>query len=65
MMPQAPETFYRAGFPHKSSVYEIKIELGGIAGVIAPVIGKQPPNIYMSIESGQVPAFSARNGALV
>jgi hypothetical protein len=64
MMPQAPVTFYRAGFPHKAAVYEIKLELGGIAGVIAPVIGKQPPNIYMSIESGQVPAFLRETGPL-
>lgn len=64
IMPQAPETFYRAGFPHKAAVYEIKIELGGIAGVIAPVIGKQPPNFFMSIESGQVPAFLRESGPL-
>ncbi len=64
IMPQAPETFYLAGFPHKSSVYEIKIELGGIAGVIAPVIGKQPPNIFMSLESGQLPAFLRETGPL-
>jgi hypothetical protein len=64
MMPQAPETFYRAGFPHKAAVYEIKIELGGIAGVIAPVISKQPPNIFMSIERGQLPAFLRETGPL-
>ena len=64
IMPQAPETFYLAGTPRKAMVYEIKIELGGIAGVIAPVIGKQPPNIYMSIEGGQVPAFLRESGPL-
>jgi hypothetical protein len=64
IMPQAPETFYLAGFPHKATVYLIKIELGGIAGVIAPVIGKEPPDIYLSIESGQVPAFLRETGPL-
>ncbi len=64
ILPMAHETFYRAGFPHKAAVYEIKIELGGIAGVIAPVIGKQPPDIYLSIESGQVPAFLRETGPL-
>ena len=64
IMPQAPETFYRAGFPHRSAVYEIKIELGGLAGVIAPVIGKQPPNIFLSIENGEVPAFLRETGPL-
>ena len=64
IMPQAPETFYLAGLPRKSAVYEIKIDLGGIAGVIAPVIGKQPPNIFMSIEGGQMPAFLRETGPL-
>src|SRR6185437_7485222 len=64
IMPQAPETCSRAGFPHRSAVYEIKIELGGLAGVIAPVIGKQPPNFFLSIENGEVPAFLREKGPL-
>jgi hypothetical protein len=63
-LPQAPQIFYLAGFPRNSSVYEIKIELGGIAGVIAPVIGKQPPNISMEILGGDMPAFLRETGPL-
>jgi hypothetical protein len=62
ILPQAPETFHLAGFPHKATVYQIKIELGGVAGVVAPIIGKQPPDIHMSIETGQVPAFLRETG---
>jgi hypothetical protein len=64
IMPQAPQTFYLAGFPRKSSVYEIKIELGGIAGVIAPVIGKKPPDISIEILGGEMPAFLREKGPL-
>jgi hypothetical protein len=64
IMPQAPETFYVAGVARKAMAYEIKIELGGIAGVIAPIVGKQPPNIFMSIEGGQVPVFLRESGPL-
>jgi hypothetical protein len=64
IMPMAPETFYLSGFSRKSSVFEIKIELGGIAGVIAPVIGKQPPNISMEILGGELPAFLRETGPL-
>ncbi|MGA8741096.1 MAG: hypothetical protein WB561_07915 [Terracidiphilus sp.] len=64
ILPQAPETFYLAGTPRRATEYEIKIQLGGIAGAIAPVIGKQPPNIYVSIETGQVPAFLRESGPL-
>jgi hypothetical protein len=64
IMPQAPQTFYLAGSPRKSSVYEIKIELGGIAGVIAPVIGKKPPDISMEILGGEMPVFLRETGPL-
>jgi hypothetical protein len=62
--PQAPATFSLAGFPHKALAWEIKIELGGLAGVIAPVIGKQPPDIYIWTEDGEVPAFLRETGPL-
>jgi hypothetical protein len=29
--------------------YEIKIELGGVPGVVAPLIGKQPPKVQIWI----------------
>ena len=64
IMPMVPETFYLAGLPRKASVYEIKIELGGLAGVIAPVIGKQPPNISMEIFGGEMPVFLREMGPL-
>jgi hypothetical protein len=64
MMPQAPGTFYLAGIPRKATVYEIKIEIGGLAGIIAPVIGKQPPNIFIEIFRGELPAFLRESGSL-
>jgi hypothetical protein len=42
--------------------YEIKIELGGAAGVVAPLIGKQPPEIQIWILGGQAPAFVREEG---
>lgn len=64
MMPMAPGTFYLAGIPRKATVYEIKIEIGGLAGIIAPVIGKQPPNISIEILRGELPAFLRESGPL-
>jgi len=64
MMPQAPDTFYLAGIPRKATVYEIKIELNGVGGVIAPVIGKEPPNIFIEILGGEVPAVLRETGPL-
>ena len=64
ILPQTPAAFSLAGFAHKALVWEIKIELGGIAGLIAPVIGKQPPNIFIWTEEGEVPAFLRETGPL-
>jgi hypothetical protein len=64
MMPKAPGTFYLAGMPRKATVYEIKIEIGGLAGVIAPIIGKQPPNIFIEIIRGELPAFLRESGPI-
>jgi len=58
------ETFSVAGSPRKASHYEIKIELGGVAGVVAPVIGKAPPNIQLWIIGGQAPTFVREQGPI-
>ena len=61
---QSPVSFDLAGVARQAHAYEIKIDIGGIAGVIAPILGKQPPNIYMWIEDGEVPAFLRETGPL-
>lgn len=62
--PQIPENFSLAGVPRKALTYEIKIELGGFVGMIAPVIGKKPPNIFLWIVGGDSPAFLREQGPL-
>ncbi len=37
--------------------YVVKVELGGIAGVVALVVGKQPPDSHVWILGGEAPAF--------
>ena len=58
------ETCSVAGAGRKASHYEIKIELGGIAGIVAPLIGKAPPNIQLWIIGGQAPTFAREQGPL-
>lgn len=64
MRPLGAAPFSLAGFERKGLQYEIKIELGGVVGLIAPVVGKAPPNIYMWIEGGEVPVFLKESGPL-
>lgn len=37
--------------------YVVKVEIGGIAGLLAPLVGKQPPDSHVWILGGEAPAF--------
>jgi hypothetical protein len=45
------------GVGRKALHYILKVDIGGIAGVVAPLIGKQPPDSHVWILQEQVPAF--------
>jgi hypothetical protein len=62
--PAGEEPFSLVGSSRKAMRYEIKIELGGIAGMVAPLIGKQPPNTQIWIIGGEAPAFVREEGPL-
>jgi hypothetical protein len=53
-----------AGSSRKAIHYEIKIDLGGIAGVVAPIIGKAPPNIQIWAIGGLATTFAREIGPL-
>jgi hypothetical protein len=52
------------GVHRKATVFRIHPELGGVAGVVAPVIGKQPKDIFVWILEGQVPGLLREIGQL-
>jgi len=58
------ETCSVAGSPRKVIHYEIKIDLGGVAGVVAPIIGKEPPDIQLWTIGGQAPTFVREQGPI-
>jgi hypothetical protein len=53
-----------AGHSCKAAIFQIKPELGGLVGVIAPLVGKQPDNIYLWVVQGDAPAFVREVGQL-
>jgi hypothetical protein len=57
-------TFSVAGRPYKSTLFKLRVEIGGVAGVVAPLVGKQPPDMKVWIASGPAPAFVRLEGAL-
>ncbi|MGI8770437.1 MAG: hypothetical protein ACR2JE_03270 [Acidobacteriaceae bacterium] len=62
--PQGEEPLSIAGSRRKAMRYAVKIELGGVSGVVAPLIGKQPKDIQIWILGGIAPAFVREEGQL-
>ena len=60
--PRGEEPFSVLGSTRKAMRFEIRIELGGVAGLVAPLIGKQPPNIQIWIVEGPAPGFVKEQG---
>jgi hypothetical protein len=58
------DSYSLVGTTRKATHYEIKIILGGIAGVVAPLIGKTPPNIQIWVVTGQAPTFVREQGPM-
>jgi hypothetical protein len=62
--PGAQASFTIAGNRRKATVYLMKLNLGGVVGVIAPIVGKQPPPIIAWILEGDAPLFVREIGPL-
>ncbi len=62
--PSGEDTFSIGGTTRKSFRYNVKIDIGGISGVIAPLVGKQPPDIRVWIIPGKAPGFLKSEGPL-
>ena len=62
--PAGDVSFTVGGSQRKAIDYILHIELGGITGVIAPIIGKQPGDYHIWILGGPSPAFIREEGAL-
>ena len=52
------------GVSRKAIHYVIKVDLGGVAGVVAPLVGKQPANTDLWIAADTVPTFLKMQGPL-
>lgn len=62
--PTGEDSFSIGGVAAKAMVYTVKIDIGGISGVIAPIIGKQPPDTRIWMVGGRAPGFLKSEGPL-
>jgi hypothetical protein len=62
--PAGEDSFSIGGSAAKAMRYTVKIEIGGISGVIAPLIGKDPPDTHIWMVGGKAPGFLKSEGQL-
>ena len=62
--PDDRDSFQIGETQRRSDRFSIHVELGGVAGVIAPIIGKQPSDFVAWTAAGEVPTFLRMQGAL-
>jgi hypothetical protein len=54
--------FKIGGMRRKATDFTIHVELGGLSGVVAPLVGKDPPDYHIWLQSGTPPAFVREEG---
>jgi len=56
--------FSVGGTRRKATDFTLHVELGGVVGVVAPIVGKQPPDYHIWLQEGSPPAFVREEGPL-
>jgi hypothetical protein len=62
--PEGEEPLSIGSSSRKATKYVVKVEIGGLKGLIAPLLGKQPPDTHVWILGGDAPAFVKSEGPL-
>ncbi len=62
--PAGRERFSTGTLARNANRYVVKIEIGGLAGLVAPLLGKQPPDSHVWILGGDAPAFVKFEGPM-
>ena len=64
LSPQGEDTFSIGKTKYKAARYVAKPQIGGVAGAVAPLVGKQPPDAQFWVFKGPVPCFLKSAGPL-
>jgi hypothetical protein len=51
------ERFATGGENRKATHYVLKVDIGGLSGLVAPLLGKQPPDSHVWVLGGDAPTF--------
>jgi len=62
IVPQGEEPFSHGTIKLKAMHYAVKVKIGGITGLFAHLVGKQPPDMQIWVLDGDAPAFVKLEG---
>jgi hypothetical protein len=60
--PAGEDPFTVGGSQRKATHFVVHMEIGGLAGLVAPLLGKQPPDTHVWVLEGDAPAFVGSEG---
>ncbi len=60
--PEGMVPFRVGGSPRKAREFQGKADLGGLTGIVAPLVGKQPKDWHFLFLEGEAPAFVREEG---
>jgi hypothetical protein len=58
------EPFTLGNSRYKASHYVVKVDIGGLTGVLAQLLGKQPPDTHIWVLGGEAPVFVKSEGPM-
>ena len=64
MSAEGEESFTTGATSRKAKRYLVKVEIGGLTGLVAPLLGKQPADTHVWILDGEAPVFIKSEGPL-
>jgi hypothetical protein len=64
LTPEGDDRVLVGGNAQKATRYLVRLEVGGLTGVVAALIGKDPPDLRYWLVAGDVPAFAKFEGAM-
>ena len=63
IQPSADESFSTGGTRRKAAHYVLKIDIGGVKGLLAPLAGKQPPDCMSGFSRMELQPSSSRSSS--
>jgi hypothetical protein len=64
ILPEGEKAIASGNTKHKTVRYVVKVKIGGVAGLLAPLLGKHPPDMHVWVLTGDAPAFVKWEGPI-